>query len=77
MTNQWYSPAKIYGQLFKDNTMNVPPERNMNDEIKPSNKVSITESGEAVLVPDIAKVSITYKSVKVRVINLSRLYERN
>ena len=61
MTNQWYSPAKIYGQLYKEDAENVSPERNIDNP----KRVSITESGEAVLTPDIARVSISYKSVKV------------
>ena len=65
MTNQWYNPAKVYGQLFKEDAANVSPERNTSENPKVPNKVSITESGEAVLKPDIARVSISYKSVKV------------
>ena len=65
MTNQWYSPAKVYGQLYKEDKGNGIPEPITASDSKPSSKVSITESGEAVLVPDIARISISYKSVKV------------
>ena len=67
MTNKWYSPAKIYGQLYKDDAVMRPesPGKNMTEEQKTSNKVSISENGEAVLAPDVAKVFISYKSVKV------------
>jgi len=64
MTNQWYSPAKVYGQLYKEDKGNGIPEPITASDSKPSSKVSITESGEAVLVPDIARISISYKSVK-------------
>lgn len=68
MTNQWYSPANIYGQLYKEDlaTMGpISPERNAINESKEANKICISENGETVLLPDIAKVSISYKSVKV------------
>lgn len=65
MTNQWYSPAKIYGQLYKDEMKTAPVDRDINEESKLPNKVSISENGEVVLLPDIAKVSISYKSIKV------------
>ena len=70
MTNQWFSPAKIYAELQKDEqkTMRTAtPEGNMVEAAKTQHKVIVTETGEAVLQPDVAKVSILYKSTKVRI----------
>ena len=69
MTNQWFSPAKIYAELQKDEEKamrTATPEGNMAEEAKAQHKVIVTETGDAVLPPDIAKVSILYKSTKVR-----------
>eukprot|EP00112_Aurelia_sp_Birch-Aquarium-sp1_P016243 Seg3667.3 transcript_id=Seg3667.3/GoldUCD/mRNA.D3Y31 product="Interleukin-1 receptor-associated kinase 1-binding protein 1" protein_id=Seg3667.3/GoldUCD/D3Y31 len=67
MSNQWFSPAKIYAELHKDEQKamrTATPEAKMVEEAKTQHKVIVTETGDAVLQPDVAKVSILYKSTK-------------
>eukprot|EP00794_Sanderia_malayensis_P000410 gene410-1045_t len=75
MSNQWYDPARILAQLSpaeqpmtaiqnQGRQKTDIENRNVVADNSTLNTITVSESGEATLLPDIARVFITYKSIK-------------
>ena len=66
----WYDSARLLAQLKGETSPNQGMLKreleNQNvDNSKNSHMITVSETGEASLLPDVAKVFVTYKSIKV------------
>ena len=67
MSHQWFGPSQTFGKFCTYDLTKMKEDLldKSGDVSKATNRVVVTDSGEAKLLPDIANVFISYKSLKV------------
>lgn len=69
MTSPWYDNAKVIAQLKGEPLSTIMKTENPTGDFESEKtrirEITVIETGEASLMPDIAKVLITHKSLKV------------